>query len=157
LQREHFPHLKGRFFHALLPRWQRKLGAPKVDESFDELFNRARTTERREQQYCEVAEERKDSQQKKKKVEKAPTQPRKEPVTKASTDNEKKPEGSQNSSSRQGQGPQCHNCHRHGHIAKFCWDKQKRGVEAPGKQKDSKTRLVTCVDELRVRPGTVQA
>ena len=36
---------KGRFFQALLPCWQRKLGAPKPDESFDELFNRARTTE----------------------------------------------------------------------------------------------------------------
>ena len=47
--------VKGRFFQALLPRWQRKLGAPKPDESFDELFNCACTTERREQQYCEVA------------------------------------------------------------------------------------------------------
>ena len=136
--------VKGRFFQALLPRWQRKLGAPKPDESFDELFNRARTTERREQQYCEVAEERKDAQQKTKKVEKAPTQPRKEQAEKAS--NSEKRESS--SKQGQGQGPQCHNCHRYGHIAKFCWDKQKRGAEAPGKQKDSKTHLVTCVDEL---------
>lgn len=29
--------LKGRFFQALLPKWQRKLGAPKVAESFNEL------------------------------------------------------------------------------------------------------------------------
>lgn len=36
--------LKGRFFRALLPRWQRKLGAPKTEESFDELFARARTS-----------------------------------------------------------------------------------------------------------------
>ena len=40
--------LKGRFFQALLPKWQRKLGAPRTNESFDELFNRARTTERHE-------------------------------------------------------------------------------------------------------------
>ena len=65
--------LKGRFFQALLPRWQRKLGAPKPDETFDELFSRARITERREQQYSEVAEERSDSKQKSKKVEKAST------------------------------------------------------------------------------------
>ena len=37
--------VKGRFFQALLPRWQRKLGAPKPYESFDELFNRAHTIE----------------------------------------------------------------------------------------------------------------
>ena len=36
--------LKGRFFQALLPHWQRKLGAPKTEESFDELFARARTS-----------------------------------------------------------------------------------------------------------------
>ena len=41
--------LKGRYFRALGTRWQRKLGAPKPDESFDELFNRARVVERREQ------------------------------------------------------------------------------------------------------------
>ena len=147
--KEHDRLMKGRFFQSLAPRWQRKLGAPKVDESFDELFNRARTTERREQQYCEAAEERKDSQQKSKRVEKAPTQPRKEQAAKASADSEKKRDSSQ-SSNKQGQGPQCHNCHRFGHIAKFCWDKRKRGAEAPGKQKDSKTRLVS-VDELSDR------
>lgn len=43
--------LKGRFFHALLPKWQRKLGAPKVSENFNELYERARTCERHEQQY----------------------------------------------------------------------------------------------------------
>ena len=43
--------LKGRFFQALLPKWQRKLGAPKVSESFTELYERARTCERHEQQY----------------------------------------------------------------------------------------------------------
>ena len=41
--------LKGRYFQALGTRWQRKLGAPKPDESFDQLFNRARLVERREQ------------------------------------------------------------------------------------------------------------
>ena len=43
--------LKGRFFQALLPKWQRKLGAPKVTESFSELYERARTSERHDQQY----------------------------------------------------------------------------------------------------------
>lgn len=39
--------LKGRFFQALM---QHKLGAPRPEESFDELFSQARTMERREQQ-----------------------------------------------------------------------------------------------------------
>ena len=47
--------MKGRFFQALLPKWQQKLGTLKTDESFDKLFNRARTMEHREQQYNDVA------------------------------------------------------------------------------------------------------
>ena len=31
--------LKGRFYQALLPKWQRKLGAPKLEESFTELYD----------------------------------------------------------------------------------------------------------------------
>ena len=43
--------MKGRFYQALLPRWQRKLGAPKTTESFEELYAQARTLERHDQQY----------------------------------------------------------------------------------------------------------
>lgn len=43
--------LKGRFFQAVLPKWQRKLGAPKVEESFNQLYERARTLERHDMQY----------------------------------------------------------------------------------------------------------
>ena len=49
--------MKGRFFQTLLPKRQRKLGASKTDESFDELFNRACTIECREQQYRYMADE----------------------------------------------------------------------------------------------------
>ena len=50
--------LKGRFYQALLPKWQRKLGAPKPAESFDNLYARARTQERHNQQInaCQVGE-----------------------------------------------------------------------------------------------------
>ena len=47
--------LKGRFFKALLPRWQCKLGAPKMEETFQELYDRARMYEQREKQYAESA------------------------------------------------------------------------------------------------------
>lgn len=43
--------LKGRFYQALQPKWQRKLGAPKTTETFEELYARARTLERHDQQY----------------------------------------------------------------------------------------------------------
>ncbi len=47
--------LKGRFFQALHPQWQRKLGAPKLEETFQELYDRARILEQREKQYAESA------------------------------------------------------------------------------------------------------
>ena len=45
--------VKGRFYHwqALLPKWERKLGAPKAAEKFDDLFTTACTVEWREQQF----------------------------------------------------------------------------------------------------------
>ena len=56
--------LKGRFYQALLPKWQRKLGAPKTAESFDDLFTRARTFERHEQQFSANSASRNDASQK---------------------------------------------------------------------------------------------
>ncbi len=47
--------IKGRFFQALYPKWQRKLGAPKSGESFTELYERARMLEMHEKQYSAVA------------------------------------------------------------------------------------------------------
>ena len=52
--------LKGRFYQALLPKWQRKLGAPRPTETFEELYARARTQERHEQQFTVT---QKDSQE----------------------------------------------------------------------------------------------
>ena len=71
--------LKGRFFQALLPRWQRKLGAPKPDESFDELFARARTTERREEQYNTTMGDRNGSQGGARRADNQPNQAAKAP------------------------------------------------------------------------------
>ena len=54
--------LKGRFFQALHTKWQRKLGAPKPAETFNELYDRARTYERHEQQFTETAVAKGESQ-----------------------------------------------------------------------------------------------
>ena len=50
--------LKGRFYQALLVKWQRKLGPPKPDESFHDLYTRARLVEEYEKQYAASAESR---------------------------------------------------------------------------------------------------
>ena len=52
--------LKGRFYQALLPRWQRKL-TPKPEETFAELYDRARTLEKHEKQYAASAAARADN------------------------------------------------------------------------------------------------
>lgn len=52
--------LKGRFFQALLPKWQWKLGAPKPGETFAEIYDRARMLEKHERQYVASAAVRND-------------------------------------------------------------------------------------------------
>ena len=37
--------LKGHSYQALSPKWQCKLGAPKTDETFEDLYARARAME----------------------------------------------------------------------------------------------------------------
>ena len=51
---------KGQFFQAPLPKWQRKLGAPKTGESFEELYGTAKMAECHDRQYIEAAEERQE-------------------------------------------------------------------------------------------------
>ena len=43
--------MKGRFYSVLLPKWQKKLGAPKPSEKFNDLYERARTIERHDRQF----------------------------------------------------------------------------------------------------------
>ena len=52
--------LKGKFFQALLP-----LSAPKIDEKFNDLYDRARVAERHEKQYLASASARSDAKDKK--------------------------------------------------------------------------------------------
>ena len=56
--------VKGRFFQALLPKWQRKLGAPRATESFSDLYDRARTLERHDKQFSASATARGDGKSK---------------------------------------------------------------------------------------------
>ena len=134
--------LQGHFFQALLACWQRKLGAPKPDENFDEFFARVRTMEWREEQYSTAAGDRSDSKSKTKKIGKQSTRPAEEPSVPVPD------EPVPSEPRRQGQGVQCHACHRYRHIARYCKCKQKRGAEAPGKSQESNSHVVTTVRGL---------
>ena len=47
--------LKGRFYQALLVKWQCKLGCPKTDEGFHDLLTQARMLEEHEKQFAASA------------------------------------------------------------------------------------------------------
>ena len=130
--------LKGRFFQALLPRWQRKLGAPKPEEFFEELFARARIMKRREEQYTAISNGRNEPRHKNSNSGKQPTQPASEGSGQSPTETR-----------RQNQGNQCRACHRFRHIAKFCKNRQRRGgdAEASGRAPESNANVVTPVTQ----------
>ena len=50
--------VEGTIFQALHVKWKRKLGAPKTDESFKDLYDRARILEQHEEEYAESAANR---------------------------------------------------------------------------------------------------
>ena len=52
--------LKGRFYSALLPKWQQRLGAPKPSERFCDLYERARTVEKHAEQFRKSEASRSD-------------------------------------------------------------------------------------------------
>lgn len=140
--------LKGRFFQALLPKWQRKLGAPKTEESFDELYSRARITERREQQYSEAAGEKCHASPK----------TSKEPERQVSVPQRREPTNTEAANPSDGNGRmkgiQCNFCRRFGHIARYCPDRQKRNVEAPGRSGYStvpSTSVLRTVTDLELQ------
>ena len=152
--------LKGRFFQALLVRWQRKLGAPKVEETFQELFDRARMTEQREKQYAESAALHGNNDGNKQKN-------NKEKVTKFSSrpgrsyygkPGQFQPSGSQvekptsnNCSSRYTPPLRtCYLCQQPGHIAREC-PRRSRDSEAHGRvQKAARTATLESKSQCEV-------
>ena len=102
--------MKGKFFQSLLPKWQRKLCAPKTEESFVDLFNRARTAEKHDQQYNQSAADKNDGR-------KRSTPNKVEPqnkVTGQTSESGAKKDGTPQSQNR----PVCFNCDQPGHVAR---------------------------------------
>ena len=137
--------LKGRFYQALLVKWQRKLGPPKADESFHDLYTRARLLEEYEKQYVASAESRnigstKDHDNKKKSSYKSRNQEK-------DGDQQSSPSPSRGDANRKtpnlttplSKERRCYSCGQTGHLRNAC----PKRAEAPGRSQTSTTSNVT--------------
>ena len=140
--------LKGRFFQALHVKWQRKLGAPKPQETFRELYDRARTLEQHEKQYAASAASKSDAHRSSKKNEQT-SQPPKDPATqRQDSGNESLPPTTSSNSQTER-----HRTHRKGRFRGGSRDNQPRREsrpppEAPGRSDTSRTAVVGQVPKL---------
>ena len=132
--------LKGRFYQALMVRWQRKLGCPKPEEGFHDLFTRARMLEEQEKQFAASAISRQDTNTRPRKSNTShkdkPKQPEKSPSTSASPN-----------PSSQVPKVQCYKCKKPGHLRKDCPLK----AEAPGRSPTGTNAGVSSTDGTSVR------
>ena len=122
--------LKGRFFQAIHVKWQRKLGAPKPSETFQELFNRARVLEQHEKQYQESAASRSGDKQDK------PIRPSSQ--QKGNGGAQQKYDSERNTFYKYVPIHErtCYNCNKVGHLSRDCklhTVKTKKQWEAPGR------------------------
>ena len=135
--------LKGRFNQGLLLKWQRKLGAPKPNKTFEELYDRALTLERHDRQYSQSTAERNDPKGTKK--DKPARKSEGEPKADAMESNTAGPTKTQST----GQSRIiCYNCEKPGHIARECWRPKKR-PEANGMS--SRPKILTTVADMTDR------
>ena len=136
--------LKGRFYQALHPRWQRKLNAPRTDETFEQLFERARMLEQHEKQFSASAACRSESQTKKKTTTPTPQSSR-PPVNQKPN---KAPGAASAPTPAPGPAPMkglCRDCGQPGHWARNCPNRRKRQPEATGRSTSEVSRT-SCVE-----------
>ena len=147
--------LKGRFFQALLTKWQRKLGAPKPSETFQELYDRARTLEQHEKQYNAASvtvhgekKSEKPAQPKQTRSTKPPQnkdQSASSQSAKQKEDSEPRPERSPSASGGYNLRAYCHKCGHKGHLAHHCRNTRPR-QEASGRSENLKVAAVKTVE-----------
>ena len=132
--------LKSQFYQALHPCWQWKLNAPKPNETFGQLFERARMLEQHENQFTVSTASHGETAAEKAKPAVNPNRP--PPSTKTT----KAPE----TPSRPALTPNfvrlCHVCHQPEHLAKNCPECLKNTKqEAPGCSTSAASRT-SCVE-----------
>ena len=135
--------LKGRFYQALHPRWQRKLNAPHPDETFSQLFERARMLEQHEKQFTASAACRTEAASKKFKSN-TQTGGSRPPAS-------QKPQKPQESVPTQSSAPKivrlCHICREPGHFARNCPGRNKNTKhESPGRSTNESAARTSSVE-----------
>ena len=123
--------LKGRFFQALHQKWQRKLGAPKSSETFQDLYDRARILEKQHKQISDTA-----ALTKERKVVPTSGKPKKPPEPSSSEEASKpqaKAQGDSTTNFKPRQPVVCRRCNRVGHYAHDCYQRGSGKEESPGK------------------------
>ena len=123
--------LKGRYYQALLPKWQCKLGAPKTDETFEDLYARARAMERHEQQIG-----RQDDSRYRK-----PSTPDEVPK-KTDTASEPRASNTWHSRPRKDERSRSRGCFHCGEVGHLQWNCPKLSQEAPGRSRGKVSSLV---------------
>ena len=135
--------IEGRFYSALLPKWQKKLGALRPSEKFNDLYERARTVERHDKQFQVSATSRTE------KKDEQPEQPSKsatvsKPAAMAADSSAPTSRESPSSANKGGKYPwrPCFICKRPDHLARNCPEK-KHWHEARGRTQPNKGSLST--------------
>ena len=119
--------LKGRFYQALLVKWQRKLGAPRPDESFHDLLARARMLEEHERQFSASAESRSGKSGRKS----GSADPRKNPSHKKTEPETTRTNPEESTHSSKPKERRCYICKETGHFRRDCPLRS----ETPGRSK----------------------
>ena len=128
---------KGRFYHCLATKWQHKLGTPKPNETFEELYSRARTLECHDQQFSQSAVG-KNEPRSRRNSDKSTSEPASQTAVGKTTNTSDEGAGQ-----KQTRPDACFNCGKPGHIAKYCYSKKsRRGAEAEATGRSSQPNKV---------------
>ena len=134
--------LKGHFYQALHLRWQRKLNAPCTDETFTQLFERARMLEHHERQFTASAACRNETSNKRTRPS-VPSGGNRPPVS-------LRPQKPPESAATQPTAPTitrlCYVCHGSGHFARNCPKRRNPKHESPGRSTNDSAPRTSSIE-----------
>ena len=145
--------LKGRFYQALHPRWQRKLNAPHTDETFAQLFERARMLEQHEKQFTASAACRTEASIKKTRQSTPAGGSRPVPIATTATTpatgqrSQRSPGGVPSPAPSSKVGRLCYICQDPGHFARNCPTRSRNAKhESPGRSSHESAARTSSVE-----------